>query len=78
MNAALECWATNADLFQPELARTTWAKANVLQKLGESLKASLAFKVAGRIRAKLVPEDCRDVRSMADEDFDRLLEYRSR
>ncbi|KAL2200742.1 tetratricopeptide repeat domain-containing protein [Corynascus similis CBS 632.67] len=78
MNAALECWTMNADLFQPELARTTWVKAKVLQTLGESMKANLAFKVAGRIRAKLVPEDRRDVRTMTDEDFDRLLEYRSR
>ncbi|KAK4251422.1 hypothetical protein C7999DRAFT_37745 [Corynascus novoguineensis] len=60
MNAALECWTMNADLFQPELARTTWVKAKVLQTLGESMKANLAFKVAGRIRAKLVPEDRRD------------------
>jgi len=78
INAALECWTLNADLFQPELARTTWVKAKLLEELGESLKASLAFKVASRIRAKIVPDDCRDVRDLADEDFNCLLEYRSR
>ncbi|KAK4443193.1 tetratricopeptide repeat domain-containing protein [Podospora aff. communis PSN243] len=78
LNAALECWTLNADLFQPELARTTWVKAKLLEKLDEPLKASVAFKVAGRIRSKLVPGDGRNVRELQDEDFDSLLEYRSR
>ncbi len=78
LNAALECWTLNADIFQPELARTTWVKAKLLQELGESLKASLAFKVVGRLRAKLVPDDRRDVRDLKDEDFDCLVGYRSR
>lgn len=66
LNAALECWTLNADLFQLELARTTWVKAKLLETLGETMKA------------KLVPGDRRNVRDMADEDFDKLLEYRSR
>jgi len=78
LNAALECWTLNADLFQPELARTTWVKAKLLDTLGETMKASVAFKVAGRIRAKLAPGDRRNVRDLTDEDFDNLLEYRSR
>ncbi|KAJ6028426.1 tetratricopeptide repeat domain-containing protein [Penicillium herquei] len=77
-NAALECWTLNSDLFQPELARTTWVKAKLLQDLGQTSKAGLAFKVAGHIRAKIVPDDNRDSQVLTDEDFDRLLEYRSR
>lgn len=75
----MECWTLNADLFQPEIARSTWVKAKLLEKVGESLKASVAYKVAGRIRAKLVPPgDRRNVQDLKDEDFDSLLEYRSR
>ncbi|KAJ5717662.1 hypothetical protein N7488_003308 [Penicillium malachiteum] len=77
-NAALVCWSLNSDFFQPELARTTWVKAKLLQDLGQTSKARLASRVAGNIRAKIVPDDTRDPQILTDVDFDRLLEYRSR
>lgn len=78
INAALQAWSFYPEIFKPELARTTRLKANLLQQLGQTTKAKVAFKVAGRLRAELVPDDKRDIGSLEDSDFESLLLFLAR
>lgn len=77
-NAALQTWSYDAETYKPELARTTFLKARLLEELGKTHKATVAFKVAARLRAEIVPGDKRDVGSLRPEDFDCLLAFWSR
>ncbi len=78
INAALQTWSYDAEVYKPELARTTFLKAKLLDQLGKTQKAGIAFKVAARLRKELVPEDKRDVKELAPDDFDRLVAFWSR
>jgi len=75
INAALQAWSYNAEIFKAELARTTWLKAGVMETLGKTQKARLAFKVAERLRAEIVPGDKRNVKSLTAEDFECLIKF---
>ena len=73
INAALQSWSYDAEVYAPEIARTTFLKALLLQELGKTLKANVAFNVAKRLRAKIAPKDKRDVRTLTVQDFDELV-----
>ncbi|KAI0100946.1 tetratricopeptide repeat domain-containing protein [Nemania sp. FL0031] len=78
INEALKIWDYDASVYKPELARTTFLKARLLEQLGETQKANIAFQAAQRLRDDVVPNDKRDVRSLEPEDFDCLLAFWSR
>ncbi|KAI0858271.1 hypothetical protein F4860DRAFT_486771 [Xylaria cubensis] len=78
INEALKIWSYDAMVYKPELARTTFLKARLLEQLGKTQKANIAFKVVQRLRADVVPNDKRDVRSLEPQDFDCLLAFWSR
>ena len=78
INQALQSWSYDAEIYRPELARTTFLKAILMEKLGKPQKAKVAFKVAARLRAEVVPEDKRDVQSLSTEDFDSIVMFWNR
>jgi hypothetical protein len=78
INNALQTWSYDAEVYKPALARTTFLKAKLLQQLGQKQKANVAFKVAGRLRRELVPDDTRDIADLTTEDFDSLVAFWSR
>jgi hypothetical protein len=78
INKALECWDYDSDVYKPELARTTFLKARLMQQLGKEQKASVLLKVACRLRKNLVPFDDRDASLLSFEEFDMLVTFWSR
>ncbi|KXX76299.1 putative UDP-N-acetylglucosamine--peptide N-acetylglucosaminyltransferase SEC [Madurella mycetomatis] len=78
INEALRVWSYDAEVYKPELARTTFLKAHLLEQLGKTQKANVAFKVAARLRAEVAPKDKRDIRSLEPRDFDCMLAFWSR
>lgn len=78
INDALKIWSYDADVYKPELARTTFLKKTLLEKLGQTQKAAVAMKVACRLRNELVPQDRRDPADLTAEDFDSLVTFWSR
>ena len=78
INAALQTWSYDAESYKPELARTTFLKARLLEQLGREQEGNIAFKVAGQLRKEIEPEDNRDVKDLSAEDFDHLLAFWSR
>ncbi|KAI8951758.1 hypothetical protein F4801DRAFT_543348 [Xylaria longipes] len=75
INEALQTWSYDAEVYRPELARTTFLKAQLLETIGKAQKANVAYKVAGRLRAKIVPSDKRDVRALSMKDFDNIVPF---
>lgn len=79
INKALECWNYDPEVYKPEIARTTFLKAKLMRRLGKEQKASVALKVACRLRRDLVPlADDRDASLLNFEDFDVLVTFWSR
>lgn len=78
INGALQSWSYDVEVYRPELARTTFLKARLLEKMGKTQKANVAYKVAGRLRAEVVPTDRRDVKSLAMKDFDEIVTFWTR
>lgn len=78
INDALKVWSYDSDVYKPELARTTFLKKELLDKLGRTQEAAVAMKVACRLRKDLVPQDTRDPSALKSEDFDKLVTFWSR
>jgi hypothetical protein len=72
MNEALKTWSQDSDIYKPELARTTFHKAKVLEKLHKDQKAAVAFKVAARLRQELTKEK-RAPSTLTTKDFEKLV-----
>ena len=53
-------------------------KGKVFQKQGKKQKASVTLKVAGSLRAELLPGDRKDVADLTTADFDSLVSFWSR
>ncbi|KAI0403726.1 hypothetical protein F4802DRAFT_607964 [Xylaria palmicola] len=75
INGALQTWSYDTEVYRPELARTTFLKAKLLETIGKTQKANVAYKVAGRLRAEIVPDDKRDVRALSMKDFDEIVPF---
>lgn len=78
INDALQRLSYDAEVYRPELARTTFLKAQLLEKMGKVQKANVAYKVSGRLRAEVIPDDKRDVKSLAMKDFDDIVTFWTR
>ena len=72
MNEALKTWSQDPDIYKAELARTTFHKAKVLERLHKDQKATLALKVACRLRQELTKEK-RSPSSLTAGDFEKLI-----
>lgn len=72
INEALKIWSQDPEIYKPELARTTFLKAKVLETLHKDQKAAVALKVARRLRQELTKEK-RSPLSLTTEDFEKLV-----
>lgn len=71
-------WSCDRDVYKPELARTTFLKKELLEKLGKTQEAVAAMKVAYWLRRELVPRDTRGPLALKRKDFDELVTFWSR
>ncbi|KAJ5955542.1 hypothetical protein N7501_009821 [Penicillium viridicatum] len=76
INDALEIWSVDPNAHKNEIARTTFLKGK-LSAMGKMQKASIAFRVACRLRKEITKED-RDLNSLTMEDFNEIVAFWAR
>lgn len=78
LNAAFDCWSPYGRLFLPELARNKWLKGKLMDKWADG-RGILDYKSAVKLRRQFISDNKPlDGRQFAQEEFDCLVEYRSR
>lgn len=77
INGALDIWAVDSNAHKNEIARTTFLKGKFFEKTGKAQKASIAIRVACRLRKEITQED-RDAKSLTTEDFDNIVAFWAR
>ncbi|CAG8930119.1 unnamed protein product [Penicillium salamii] len=77
INGALDIWSVDPSAHKNEIARTTFLKGKLLSEMGKMQKASIALKVACRLRKEITKED-RDVNGLTTEDFDKIVAFWAR
>ncbi|KAJ5927296.1 hypothetical protein N7516_009069 [Penicillium verrucosum] len=77
INDALEIWSVDSNAHKNEIARTTFLKGKLLSAMGKMQKASIAFRVACRLRKEITKED-RDLNSLTMIDFDEIVAFWAR
>ena len=77
INEALDIWSVDPKAHKNEIARTTFLKSKVFEETGKMQKASIAFRVACRLRKEITKDD-RDVKSLSKEDFDDIVAFWAR
>jgi hypothetical protein len=76
-NGALDIWSIDPSAHKNEIARTTFLKGQLFEVTGKRQKASIAFRVACRLRKEITKED-RDVKSLTTADFDEIVAFWAR
>jgi hypothetical protein len=77
INAALDIWSVDPNAHKNEIARTTFLKGRLFEATGKMQKASVALRVACRLRKEITKED-RDVKSLTTKDFDEIVAFWAR
>lgn len=77
INAALDIWSVDPSAHKNEIARTTFLKGKLFEATGKMQKASIALRVACRLRKEITKEE-RDVKSLTTEDFDQIVAFWAR
>ncbi|RDW79835.1 hypothetical protein BP6252_04473 [Coleophoma cylindrospora] len=77
INGALEIWSVDPNAHKNEIARTTFFKGKLFEAMGKMQKASIALRVACRLRKEITKED-RDVKSLTIGDFDEIVAFWAR
>ncbi|GFF26775.1 probable disease resistance protein At1g58390 [Aspergillus udagawae] len=77
INAALDIWSVDPSAHKNEIARTTFLKGKLFETTGKIQKASVALRVACRLRKEITKED-RDVKSLTTENFDEIVAFWAR
>jgi hypothetical protein len=77
INGALDIWSVDPNAHKNEIARTTFLKGKLFEATGKSQKASIALRVASRLRKEITKED-RDVKSLTTQDFDDIIAFWTR
>ncbi|TVY21056.1 hypothetical protein LARI1_G001255 [Lachnellula arida] len=77
INGALDIWSVSPSEHKNEIARTTFLKGKLFEEMGKLQKASIAFRVACRLRKEITKED-RDVKSLTTKDFDETVAFWAR
>ncbi|KAI5460821.1 tetratricopeptide repeat domain-containing protein [Mariannaea sp. PMI_226] len=77
INKALEIWSVDPSAHKNEIARSTFLKGKLFEASGKTQKATIALRVAGRLRKEITKED-RDVKSLTKEDFDEIVAFWAR
>lgn len=74
INVALDIWAVDPKAHKNEIARSTFLKGKLFEAMDKGQKASIALRVASRLRKEITKED-RDVKSLMTEDFDDIVAF---
>ena len=77
INRALDIWSVDPNARKNEIARTTFLKGKLFEAMGKMQKASIALRVACRLRKEITKEG-RDVESLTTEDFDEIVAFWAR
>lgn len=77
INEALDIWSVDPSAHKNEIARTTFMKGKLFEATGKTQKASIALRVACRLRKEITKDD-RDVTSLTMCDFDELVAFWAR
>lgn len=77
INGALDVWSVDPSAHRNEIARTTFLKAKLFEATGKMQKASIALRVASRLRKEISKED-RDAKTLTTEDFDEIVAFWAR
>jgi hypothetical protein len=77
VEVALNIWSIDPNAHRNEIARTTFFKAKLFEATGKAQKASVALKVASRLR-KDITGDERDVKTLTMADFDHIVAFWAR
>lgn len=77
INGALDIWSVDPNAHKNEIARTTFLKGKLFEATGKMQKASIALRVACRLRKEITQED-RDVKSLTTADFDEIIAFWAR
>lgn len=74
INGALDIWSVDPSAHKNEIAHTTFLKGKLFETTGKMQKASVALRVACRLRMEITQED-RDVKSLVTADFDEIVSF---
>lgn len=74
INEALDIWSVDMTSHKNEIARTTFVKGKLFEMTGKAQKASVALRVACRLRKEITMED-RDTKDLTTEDFDQIVAF---
>ncbi|KAK2774312.1 hypothetical protein FQN52_004296 [Onygenales sp. PD_12] len=77
INGALDVWSVDPSAHKNEIARTTFLKGKLFEATGRTQKASIALRVACRLRKEITKED-RDVKSLTTNEFDEIVAFWAR
>jgi hypothetical protein len=77
LNKALDIWSVDPSAHKNEIARTTFLKGKLFEAVGKVQKASIALRVACRLRKEITKED-RAVESLTTKDFDKIVPFWAR
>ncbi|KAJ5796517.1 uncharacterized protein N7518_005057 [Penicillium psychrosexuale] len=77
INDALGIWSVDSNAHKNEIARTTFLKGNLLAAMGKMQKASIALRVACRLRKEITEED-RLLKNLTMKDFDEIVAFWAR
>jgi hypothetical protein len=77
LNAALDIWSVDPVTHKNQIARATFLKGKLFEASGKVQKASIALRVACRLRKEITKED-RDLKSLTTKDFDEIVAFWAR
>ncbi|KAI0553925.1 tetratricopeptide repeat domain-containing protein [Xylaria curta] len=77
INEALDIWSVNPSAHNNEIARRTILAGRLFKATGKTQKASIALRVACRLRKDINKED-RDVKDLTTEIFDEVVAFWAR
>ena len=77
INKALDIWSVDPSAHRNEIARTTFLKGKLFEATGKAQKASIALRVASRLRKEITKEDW-DLKSLTTDDFDEIVAFWAR
>ncbi|KAM5449470.1 hypothetical protein MaudCBS49596_004951 [Microsporum audouinii] len=78
IDQALKVYSLRESIYLPELARTTFLKAQLAMNSGDVLEAIELFKNAKDMRSQIPDAPCKPDASLREDDFDQLVTFFSR
>lgn len=76
-NKAVDIWSVDPNAHKNEIARTTFFKGKLFEAAGRAPKASIALRVAARLRKEITNIEC-DAKVLTMEDFTAIVPFWAR